>query len=213
MKASVETSEANVTQMKSDVSTMKASVEGTKTEVEGLKSDVTNLKAQTQTIVDNAKEEVTGLLDTKADVTYVDGELAKKVNYSDSLTYEEIMATNPVPDLTNKVASASVLKTLSDNLNSFSVLKSNYSGSQSWNIDDLDSYPKGAFMLHSASFSGNATGTKPFSDGHLLTFIWRNIGSQQDILSQIAVEDNVILIKMRKYSDGAWSAWKSISIS
>ena len=88
MKASVETSEANVTQMKSDVSTMKASVEGTKTEVEGLKSDVTNLKAQTQTIVDNAKEEVTGLLGTKADVTYVDGELAKKVNYSDSLTYE-----------------------------------------------------------------------------------------------------------------------------
>ena len=58
MKASVETSEANVTQMKSDVSTMKASVEGTKTEVEGLKSDVTNLKAQTQTIVDNAENDV-----------------------------------------------------------------------------------------------------------------------------------------------------------
>ena len=93
MKASVEASESNVTQMKSEVSEMKASVEGTKTEVEGLKSDVTNLKAQTQTIVDNAKEDVTGLLDTKADVTYVDGELAKKVNYSDSLTYEEIMAS------------------------------------------------------------------------------------------------------------------------
>ena len=58
MKASIETSEANVTQMKSDVSTMKASVEGTKTEVEGLKSDVTNLKAQTQTIVDNAENDV-----------------------------------------------------------------------------------------------------------------------------------------------------------
>ena len=58
MKASVETSESNVTQMKSDVSTMKASVEGTKTEVEGLKSDVTNLKAQTQTIVDNAENDV-----------------------------------------------------------------------------------------------------------------------------------------------------------
>lgn len=58
MKASVETSEANVTQMKSDVSTMKTSVEGTKTEVEGLKSDVTALKAQTQTIVDNAKNDV-----------------------------------------------------------------------------------------------------------------------------------------------------------
>lgn len=58
MKASVETSEANVTQMKSDVTTMKTSVEGTKTEVEGLKSDVTNLKTQTQTIVDNAKNDV-----------------------------------------------------------------------------------------------------------------------------------------------------------
>ncbi len=103
MKASVETSEANVTQMKSEVSEMKASVEGTKTEVEGLKSDVTALKAQTQTIVDNAKEDVTGLLDTK-------------VNYSDSLTYEEIMATNPVPDLTNKVASANSVQTLGNNI-------------------------------------------------------------------------------------------------
>lgn len=102
MKASVETSEANVTQMKSEVSEMKTSVEGTKTEVEGLKSDVTALKAQTQTIVDNAKNEVTGLLDTKVD-------------YSDSLTYEEIMATNPVPDLTNKVASASAVKILGNN--------------------------------------------------------------------------------------------------
>ena len=97
MKASVETSEANVTQMKSDVTQMKESVEGTKTEVEGVKSDVTALKAQTQTIVDNAKNEVTGLLDTK-------------INYTDALTYEEIMATNPVPDLTDKVASASALK-------------------------------------------------------------------------------------------------------
>lgn len=75
MKVSVEASEANVTQMKSEVSEMKTSVEGTKTEVEGLKSDVTNLKAQTQTIVDNAKEDVTGLLDTKADVTDVGIEL------------------------------------------------------------------------------------------------------------------------------------------
>ena len=92
MKSSVDASEANVTQMKSDVSMMKASVEGTKTEVE------------------NIKEETAGLLGTKADVTYVDGELAKKVNYTDALTYEEIMATNPVPDLTNKVASANALK-------------------------------------------------------------------------------------------------------
>lgn len=94
MKASIETSESNVTQMKSEVSEMKTSVEGTKTEVEGLKSDVTNLKAQTQTIVDNAKEDVTGLLDTKVD-------------YSDALSYTDIINSS---DLTNKVPSASALK-------------------------------------------------------------------------------------------------------
>ena len=99
MKASVETSEANVTQMKSDVSTMKASVEGTKTEVEGLKSDVTNLKAQTQTIVDNAKKDVTGLLDTKVDKSSV-------------LTYDNIIASTPPMDLDLAVASASALKHL-----------------------------------------------------------------------------------------------------
>ena len=99
MKSSVETSEANVTQMKSDVSTMKASVEGTKTEVEGLKSDVTNLKTQTQTIVDNAKEEVTGLLDTKVDKSSV-------------LTYDNIIASTPPMDLDLAVASASALKHL-----------------------------------------------------------------------------------------------------
>lgn len=99
MKASVETSESNVTQMKSDVSEMKTSVEGTKTEVEGLKSDVTNLKTQTQTIVDNAKEDVEGLLDTK-------------VNKTDALTYEEIMASTPPVDLDLAVAKASAIKTI-----------------------------------------------------------------------------------------------------
>ena len=89
MKTSVEASEANVTQMKSDVSTMKASVEGTKTEVEGL------------------KEETAGLLNTKADKTYVDGELAKKVNYTDALSYTDIMNSS---DLSGKVASAEALK-------------------------------------------------------------------------------------------------------
>ena len=38
--------------------------------------------------------------------------LDTKINKTDALTYEEIMATNPVPDLTNKVASASALKHL-----------------------------------------------------------------------------------------------------
>ena len=92
MKSSVETSEANV-------ASMKASVEGTKTEVEGLKSDVTDLKAQTQTIVDNAKEAVTGLLNTKVDKSSV-------------LTYDNIIASTPPMDLDSAVASASALKHL-----------------------------------------------------------------------------------------------------
>ena len=48
--------------------------------------------------------------------TSVQSKLDTKVNYTDSLSYEEIMATNPVPDLTNKVASASALKTVDDKL-------------------------------------------------------------------------------------------------
>ena len=130
-----------------------------------------------------------------------------------TLTYEEIMATNPVPDLTNKVASASVLKTLSDNLSSFSILKSQNGIFGAWNIDNLDSYPKGQGILHFSSFYYEAaSGTLPFQDGHLLTFIWRN-SKNNPLLSQIAVEDDNTIIKMRKYSNGAWSAWKSISIS
>lgn len=99
MKSSVETTKSQVETMKGEVSEMKASVEGTKTEVEGLKSDVTNLKAQTQTIVDNAKEEVTGLLDTKVDKTSI-------------LTYDNIIASTPPMDLDSAVASASALKHL-----------------------------------------------------------------------------------------------------
>ena len=106
MKSSVETSEANVASMKASVETSEANVTQMKASVEATKSDVEGMK----TSVEATKTEVEGLLDTKADVTYVDGELAKKVNYTDSLTYEEIMATNPVPDLTNKVASASALQ-------------------------------------------------------------------------------------------------------
>ena len=103
MKSSVKTSEANVASMKASVETSEANVTQMKASVEATKSDVEGMK----TSVEATKTEVEGLLDTKADVTYVDGELAKKVNYTDSLTYEEIMATT---DLTNKVASASAVK-------------------------------------------------------------------------------------------------------
>lgn len=103
MKSSVDASKANVASMKASVETSEANVTQMKASVEAVKSDVERMK----TSVEATKTEVEGLLDTKADVTYVDGELAKKVNYTDSLTYEEIMATT---DLTNKVASASAVK-------------------------------------------------------------------------------------------------------
>lgn len=42
----------------------------------------------------------------------------KSAKFSDfSLSYEEIMATNPEPDLSGKVASANALKTYSNNMN------------------------------------------------------------------------------------------------
>ena len=92
MKSSVDASEANV-------ASMKASVETSESNVTQMKSDVSAMKASvegTKTEVENIKEETAGLLGTK-------------VNYSDSLTYEHIMAST---DLTNKVASASALKEL-----------------------------------------------------------------------------------------------------
>ena len=125
------------------------------------------------------------------------------------------MATNPVPDLTNKVASASVLKTLSDNLSGFSVLKSLRTQGANFNIDDLSSYPRGSSLLNYSVFSNVATGTKPFIDGHLLTFIWRNDDyiDASNFLTQIAIEDETWDIRCRYYKQATWSSWKTVSIS
>ena len=175
MKASVETSEANVTQMKSDVSTMKASVEGTKTEVE------------------NIKEETAGLLGTKADVTYVDGELAKKVNYSDSLSYEEIMATNA--DLTNKVSSASALMDLALIVN----LPFRERGLSTDLNKALDS---GAY-----TFVAGKSANSPFSYGVLLV-----INPKLYYVVQIAISVTGEGIKYRFSQDGggSWLDWRFI---
>ena len=189
MKASVETSEANVTQMKSDVSTMKASVEGTKTEVEGLKSDVTTLKSQTQTIVDNAKEQVTGLLDTK-------------VNYSDSLSYEEIMATT---DLTNKVSSASALKTV---FNTYKMKEVNASSSNPLelnNCTDIYTTYKWDYAGHKyVTCGGNAISN---SAGVVMNFpSYRGV-------TQVYVHYNSPTIKVRVLYQVTWSSWYAITTS
>ena len=193
MKASVETSEANVTQMKSDVSEMKTSIEGTKTEVEGLKSDVTNLKAQTQTIVDNAKDEVTGLLDTKADVTYVDGELAKKVNYTDSLSYEEIMATTPAISLDVAVPKASAVKYIDTVLST----KLYYVGDlvsianiKEWVVENKPSVPWVAYAGSDANSVVLGTPFNRYSNGYV-GFIYFGYFSSS--------------IKIYKFNDGSWN--------
>lgn len=135
--------------------------------------------------------------------------LDTKVNYTDALTYDQIMAST---DLTNKVANASVLKSLSDNLNRFSILKANYGNNKKWDMDNLNSYPKGEGILSYEVFNTTVTGTKPFTDGHLLTFIWRNItGGVSNYLTQIAVEDDLNAMKIRSYKS-SWGAWQIISI-
>lgn len=175
MKASVEASEANVTQMKSDVSEMKTSVEGTKTEVE------------------NIKEETAGLLDTKADVTYVDGELAKKVNYTDSLTYEEIMATT---DLSGKVSSASALKALANSVkNPF--LERGIAKDLNTIIDS------GAYSIHVSDGATNY----PFAYGVLLVFNPRRNYIVQIALSSI---DCQMAIRFTETNGSSWKDWRTI---
>lgn len=134
----------------------------------------------------------------------------------DALTYEEIMAST---DLSGKVASASVLKTLSYNLSGFSVLKTSHAYGNNFNIDDLSNYPRGTGLLNYTIFSSDTTGTKPFEDGHLLTFVWRNDDfiDAKNYLTQIAIEDdsdNSAVINMRSYSSSAkaWRGWKTVSI-
>ena len=187
MKASVETSEANVTQMKSDVFTMKSSVEGTKSDVEGLKSDVTALKVQTQTIVDNAKDEVTGLLDTK-------------INKTDALTYEEIMATNPVPDLSGKVASAGALRTEIGRLGFPIKRLEGISGS--WKPRD---FGDGIFL---SSTSSTPDGF-PYTYSTIITVAFSNGSRGFQICSLYQGE-----IKYRANgTENNWSDWKTVTLS
>lgn len=195
MKASVEASEANVTQMKSDVSTMKTSVEGTKTEVEGLKSDVTNLKAQTQTIVDNAKEEVTGLLDTK-------------INKTDALTYEEIMASTPPVDLDLAVAKASALKNVYDELKRKT---SRASSTNPLNLNTcLDLYTTYMWDFGGSqyvTYNGINVGS---SAGSVINFPNLDNGVTQVFVNYVGEE---IKFRVLYAFDGTWSEWKNIAFS
>ena len=128
-----------------------------------------------------------------------------------SLSYEEIMAST---DLSGKVASASVLKTLSDNLSGFSVLNSCHKYGEVFNIDNKANYPRGLGCLNFDFFSSESTGTKPFTDGYLLTFIWNNLeDSNNNYLTQVAFEDEGWVIVCRYYARTFWSDWKTVSIS
>ena len=175
-----------------------------------------NIIAQDISGKEDKSNKVTAWSSTTTYVHYPSEKLVKdaldtKVNTANVLTYEQIMETT---DFTNKVASASVLKTLSSNLSDFSVLKSFHAQGKSFNIDDLSSYPRGSSHLNYSTFSNVATGTKPFIDGHLLTFIWRNDDyiDAKNFLTQIAIEDESTDIKIRSYNSSAktWQNWKKI---
>lgn len=153
---------------------------------------------------------------------YTEDEVNTKVNQLKSdlvakdnmLSYEEIMASTPPIDLDVAVPKASVLKSLKKSLSDFSALVSNYGIYGVRNIDDLYSYPRGEGILHFSSFSNSfSTGTFPFPDGHLLSLIWRNTDAGGGIITQLAIEDNDTIIKIRSYNISSWSSWKSVSIS
>lgn len=141
--------------------------------------------------------------------------LDTKVNTASVLSYEEIMAVNPVPDLTNKVAGASALKSLGNELHGLSSLKSDIPFGAGIDIDNLSNYPRGRMIFSYSLFTYTTSGTKPFSDGHLLSFIWDNIEGGENYITQVAIEDDSAVIKMRSYNSTAktWQSWKTVSIS
>ena len=123
--------------------------------------------------------------------TSVQNKLDTKVNYTDALSYEEIMATNPVPDLTNKVASANSLKDV--------YLKTYFSKSVCINCNTaIDS---GAYNIVPE------TTNAPFHYGVLLV-----INPKLYYISQIAIYviDNQIAIRSSRDEGTSWTDWRTI---
>ena len=119
--------------------------------------------------------------------------LDTKVNYSDSLSYEEIMATNA--NLTNKVSSASALNTLAE-----SVKNPFRERGLATNLNTtIDS---GAYTI-TAQNSTN----RPFDYGVLLV-----INPKLYYVAQIAINviNNQIAVRYSQEEGTTWSSWRTI---
>lgn len=120
--------------------------------------------------------------------------LDTKVNYSDALTYEEIVATNA--DLTNKVSSANAVKTLAN-----SVKNPFLERGRAYDLNTkIDS---GAYTFVKDEGDTNA----PFDYGVLLV-----INPRRYYVAQIAiaVAGNSMAIRYTNDRGSNWSSWRTI---
>lgn len=136
--------------------------------------------------------------------TSVQSKLDTKVNYSDSLTYEEIMATNPAPDLTNKVSNASALKTV------FNAYKTKvvYIYDKMTDLNDCkDIYT--CYTWDYTTYKYVTCGGVAISPsaGSVINFP-KFIG-----VLQVFVMYNEPTIKVRTLYNSSWSSWKAITTS
>lgn len=79
------------------------------------------------------------------------------------------------------------------------------------NLDDVSNYPSGEHKVYHGYFASSASGTKPFGDGNVDTYVWRNNGGSSDYITQIAYEDAGYDLRMRTYHT-SWSEWGKIVI-
>ena len=82
-------------------------------------------------------------------------------------------------------------------------------------IDDQSTYPTGTFLIHFAIAKTEASGTKPLTDGFLVTFIYRNNPSTptSSYMTQVFIEDNLPIVYIRGFNKGTWSNWKLLQSS
>ena len=65
--------------------------------------------------------------------------------------------------------------------------------------------------MYHGYFDSSTSGTKPFNDGHVDTYVWRNNGGSADYIAQIAYEDAGYDMWMRSYNT-SWSEWRKIVV-
>ena len=129
--------------------------------------------------------------------------LDTKVNYTDSLSYEEIMATNV--DLTNKVSSASALKTVFDTYRKKIVRASS---SEPLDLNQCTDY----YTSYIWDFAGSkhvTCGGVPISSSAGSVMNFPNLGGS----IQVFVDYRYPIIEARVLYHGTWSNWYQIATS